>query len=93
VDDLAEACVFVMREYDDPRIVNVGVGEDVSIRELAELVKEVVGFRGALRFDPSKPDGTPRKLLDVSRLAALGWKAKIPLRRGVEETYAWFRQR
>jgi GDP-L-fucose synthase len=93
VDDLAEACVFVMREYDDPRIVNVGVGEDVSIRELAEMVKEVVGFRGALRFDPSKPDGTPRKLLDVSRLTALGWKAKIPLRRGIEETYAWFRQR
>jgi GDP-L-fucose synthase len=93
VDDLAEACVFVMREYDDPRILNVGVGEDVSIRELAELVKEVVGFPGALRFDPSKPDGTPRKLLDVSRLAALGWKAKIPLRRGIEETYAWFCQR
>ncbi|MGO9833366.1 MAG: GDP-L-fucose synthase family protein [Polyangiaceae bacterium] len=93
VDDLAEACVFVMREYDDPRILNVGVGEDVSIRELAELVKEIVGFRGALRFDPSKPDGTPRKLLDVSRLAALGWKAKIPLRRGIEETYAWFCQR
>jgi GDP-L-fucose synthase len=93
VDDLAEACVFVMREYDDPRILNVGVGDDVSIRELAELVKEVVGFPGALRFDPSKPDGTPRKLLDVSRLAALGWKAKIPLRRGIEETYAWFCQR
>jgi GDP-L-fucose synthase len=93
VDDLAEACVFVMREYDDPRILNVGVGEDVSIRELAELVKGVVGFRGALRFDPSKPDGTPRKLLDVSRMTALGWRAKVPLSRGIEQTYAWFCQR
>jgi len=93
VDDLAEACVFVMREYDAPGILNVGVGEDVSIRELAELIKDVVGYRGALRFDDTKPDGTPRKLLDVSRLHALGWRAKTPLRRGVEETYAWYRQR
>ncbi len=93
VDDLAEACVFVMREYDDPRILNIGVGEDISIHELAELVKGVVGFRGALRFDPSKPDGTPRKLLDVSRMTALGWRAKVPLLRGIEQTYAWFCQR
>jgi GDP-L-fucose synthase len=92
VDDLADACVFVMREYDGPTILNIGVGEDVSIRELAELVKDVVGFRGDLRFDTSKPDGTPRKLLDVSRLTGLGWRAKIPLRKGVEETYAWFRE-
>jgi GDP-L-fucose synthase len=90
VDDLADACLFVMREYDDPQILNVGVGQDVSIRELAELVKEVVGFSGVLRFDPTKPDGTPRKLLDVSRLNALAWKAKVPLRQGIEETYRWF---
>jgi GDP-L-fucose synthase len=93
VDDLAEACVFVMREYDDPRILNIGTGEDLSIRDLAELVKDVVDFAGALAFDPSKPDGTPRKLLDVSRMSALGWRSKIPLRRGIEETYAWFRNR
>jgi GDP-L-fucose synthase len=93
VDDLAEACVFVMREYDDPRNLNIGTGEDLSIRDLAELVKDVVDFRGALAFDPSKPDGTPRKLLDVSRMSALGWRSKIPLRRGIEETYAWFRNR
>ena len=90
VDDLAEACVFVMREYDDAGILNVGVGEDVPIRDLAELVKDVVGFRGELKFDPSKPDGTPRKLLDVSRIHALGWRARIPLREGVEGTYGWF---
>jgi GDP-L-fucose synthase len=93
VDDLASACLLLMREYDGAGILNVGVGEDITIRELAELVKDVVGFRGALRFDPSKPDGTPRKLLDVSRLNALGWRAKIPLRRGIEETYAWFLER
>jgi GDP-L-fucose synthase len=90
VDDLADACLFVMREYDDPRILNAGVGEDVTIRDLAELVKDVVGFSGALRFDTTKPDGTPRKLLDVSRLHALGWRAKIPLGRGIAETYASF---
>jgi GDP-L-fucose synthase len=90
VDDLAAACSFVMREYDGAQILNVGVGEDVTIRELAELIQEIVGFRGTLKFDPSKPDGTPRKLLDVSRLANLGWRASIPLRRGIEETYRWF---
>jgi GDP-L-fucose synthase len=93
VDDLAEACVLLMREYEGPGMFNVGVGKDLSIRELAELVKDVVGYKGALRFDPSRPDGTPRKLLDVSRLQALGWRAKIPLRRGLEETYAWFVER
>jgi GDP-L-fucose synthase len=71
--------------------LNVGVGHDVSIRELAEMIKDVVGFAGSLRFDPTRPDGTPRKLLDVSRLHALGWRAKTPLRRGIEETYAWFK--
>ncbi len=90
VDDLAEACLFLMEHYDDESIVNVGVGEDLSIRELAELVKQVVGFEGELRFDASKPDGTPRKLLDVSRLHALGWRARIPLRQGIEQTYAWY---
>ncbi|HLY93895.1 MAG TPA: GDP-L-fucose synthase [Gaiellaceae bacterium] len=90
VDDLADACVFVMERYDADQILNVGVGEDVSIQELAELVKSVVGYEGALRFDRGKPDGTPRKLLDMTRLHALGWRAKIPLRRGIEETYAWY---
>jgi GDP-L-fucose synthase len=90
VDDLASACLFLMDRYDDAGIVNVGVGEDLSIRELAELLRDVVGFQGDLRFDTTKPDGTPRKLLDVSRLHALGWRARIPLRRGIEETYAWY---
>ncbi len=90
VDDLADACLFLMREYDDPAIINVGVGEDLSIRELAELVAEVVGYQGRLVFDPSKPDGTPRKLLDVSRLSRLGWRASIPLREGIEQTYRWY---
>jgi GDP-L-fucose synthase len=93
VDDLASACVLLLREYDGPSILNVGCGEDITIRDLAEMVKDVVGFRGALTFDTSKPDGTPRKLLDVSRLKALGWQPKVPLRRGLEETYAWFQGR
>jgi GDP-L-fucose synthase len=90
VDDLADACVYLMQRYDQPQILNVGVGEDLTIREVAELVKEVVGFRGAIRFDPTKPDGTPRKLLDVSRIHALGWRAKVTLRQGLAETYAWY---
>ena len=90
VDDLASAVVFLMERYDDEQIINVGVGADISIRELAEMVREVVGFEGQLRFDPSKPDGTPRKLLDVSRLTALGWRAQIGLREGLEATYRWF---
>jgi GDP-L-fucose synthase len=90
VDDLAEACVLVMREYDHPQILNIGVGEDMTIRELAELVRAVVGFHGKLRFDPSKPDGTPQKLLDASRIHALGWRARTPLREGLAETYAWY---
>jgi GDP-L-fucose synthase len=91
VDDAAAACLFVMNEYDGALPLNVGTGEDLTIRELAELLADVVGYRGAIRFDASKPDGMPRKLLDVSRLTALGWKASVPLRRGVEETYAWFK--
>lgn len=94
VDDLAEACRFVLERVSvragGPDLLNVGVGEDLTIRELAELVGDVVGYRGALVFDPSKPDGTPRKLLDVSRLAALGWRARIPLREGIESTYRWY---
>lgn len=90
VDDLADAALYLMRHYEGEEIVNVGVGEDVSIRELAELVREVVGYSGDLVFDTSKPDGTPRKLMDVSRLHALGWRARIPLRQGIESTYRWF---
>ncbi len=90
VDDLAAASVFLMNSYDGREIVNVGVGEDVTIRELGEMVRDVVGFTGRIEWDSSKPDGTPRKLLDVSRLHALGWKAKIGLRQGLESTYAWF---
>jgi GDP-L-fucose synthase len=90
VDDLADACLVVMREYDQPQILNIGVGEDLTIRELAELVKAVVGFLGGIRFDPSKPDGTPRKVLDVSRIRTLGWRPKIPLREGIAQTYAWY---
>ncbi|MDD5035699.1 MAG: GDP-L-fucose synthase [Methylococcaceae bacterium] len=90
VDDMAEAAVFLMENYSGEQIVNVGVGEDVSIRELAEFVREAVGFEGELVFDASKPDGTPRKLLDVSYLHSLGWKAKVSLPEGIRSTYAWF---
>jgi GDP-L-fucose synthase len=90
VDDLADAALFLMEHYDSPEIINVGVGEDISIRELAELVGRVVDYRGELAFDISKPDGTPRKLLDVGRLWSLGWKAKTGLEEGVQRTYEWF---
>ncbi|GIW56594.1 MAG: GDP-L-fucose synthase [Nitrospiraceae bacterium] len=90
VDDLADAAVFLMQRYDSEEIINVGVGEDVSIAELAQLIADVVGYSGRIVFDTSKPDGTPRKLLDVSRLHALGWRARIPLREGVEQTYRWY---
>ncbi len=92
VDDLADAALFLMLHYDDEEIINVGVGEDISIKDLAELIREVVGFTGAIVFDPSKPDGTPRKLLDVTRLHRLGWRARIPLREGLEQTYRWYVQ-
>ena len=92
VDDLADACVFLMRNYSDLLPVNVGWGEDVSIAELAALVGRLTGFKGALRFDTSKPDGTPRKLLDVSRLKAAGWQASIPLEDGIRQTLAWYRE-
>ncbi|GIV34709.1 MAG: GDP-L-fucose synthase [Chitinophagales bacterium] len=87
VDDLADACLFLMKNYDDPEIINVGTGKDISIRELAELIKEVVGYSGSFVFDTQKPDGTPRKLLDVSRLHRLGWEHRIALKDGIAGTY------
>jgi GDP-L-fucose synthase len=90
VDDLADAVVFLMRTYSNEGLVNVGCGEDQTILELAGEVARVVGFEGELRFDASKPDGTPRKLLDVSRLSAMGWKPQVPLREGLQRTYRWF---
>ncbi len=90
VDDLADACLFLMQTYEGSDIVNIGTGVDLSIRELAEAIQRVVGYQGQLLFDPSKPDGTPRKLMDVSRLANLGWSAKIPLEAGLRSTYDWF---
>ena len=91
VDDLADAVIYLLKTYDEEAIVNIGWGEDVTIRELAETVASVAGFHGRLEFDPSKPDGTPRKLLDTSRLTALGWTPKIKLKAGIEDTYAWFK--
>ena len=89
-DDLAEACRFLLENYESSEIINIGVGEDVTIRELAELICEVVGFDGELTFDASKPDGTPRKLLDVSRIKALGWSPSISLRDGIAGVYRWY---
>lgn len=88
-DDLAEAIEFLLEHYDSPEIINVGCGQDVTIRELAELVCDVVGFSGTLKFDKTKPDGTPRKLLDLTRLMKLGWQPKISLREGIKSTYEW----
>lgn len=90
VDDLADASLFLMNNYDGDEIVNVGVGQDIAIGELAERVARVVGFEGRITYDPAQPDGTPRKLLDVSKLNALGWKAKIPLDEGIAQTYQWY---
>lgn len=92
VDDLASACRFLLEQYDSPEIVNVGYGEDVSIRELAETICEEVGFQGVLQFDVEKPDGTPRKLLDTSLIRSLGWSPTIPLGEGIRRTYAWYLQ-
>ena len=90
VDDLAAACLLLLEKYDLPEIINVGCGEDITIRELAELICDVVGFDGELVWDETKPDGTPRKLLDVARIRALGWQATVPLRKGIAQTYEWF---
>jgi GDP-L-fucose synthase len=90
VYDLARGCRFLLENYDSPEIVNIGVGEDIAIRELAELICEIIGYHGALVFDSTKPDGTPRKLMDVSRIHALGWKAGISLKDGIRDTYQWY---
>jgi len=90
VDDLADACLFLLERYEEPGPINVGTGEDLSIRELAEMVRDIVHPGAVLVFDPTKPDGTPRKVLDVSRLDALGWRASVGLREGIESTYRWF---
>lgn len=90
VDDLAAACLHLLEHYDDPAPINVGTGTDLSIRDLAEMVRSVVGFDGEIVWDSSKPDGTPRKLLDVSRIKALGWEPKISLREGIASTYEWY---
>jgi len=89
-DDLADACLFLMKQHEDGEIVNIGWGQDLPISSLAELVAEIVGYRGEIRYDASRPDGTPRKLLDVSKLTGLGWRARIPLREGLQDTYEWY---
>ena len=90
VDDLSQACLFLMDHYDDLEPVNVGTGQDITIRELAELIREIVDFEGRLVWDSGKPDGTPRKLLDITQLKAMGWSASISLRKGLSETYDWY---
>jgi len=90
VDDLADACVFLMNNYDGSEIVNIGTGEDLTIKELAQMIKEIVGYEGKVTWDSSKPDGTPRKLLDASRLEGAGWRASIGFNEGISLTYCWF---
>lgn len=90
VDDLANAAVFLMEKYEDPEIINVGTGKDITIKDLALVIKEIVGFVGELKFDSSKPDGTPRKILDIEKLTKLGWRPKIKLKEGIKETFEWY---
>ncbi|MGB1801081.1 MAG: GDP-L-fucose synthase family protein [Gammaproteobacteria bacterium] len=90
IDDMADACCFLMQNYDDESIINIGTGEDISIKELAELIRDVVGFQGDISFDSSKPDGTPKKLTDVTKLNNLGWKSQTSLKEGLEKTYQWY---
>jgi GDP-L-fucose synthase len=90
VDDLAEAVCFLMKNYDSPEIINIGVGKDIPIAELADLVRDAVGFEGSIEYDASKPDGTPRKLLDIARLSNLGWHATTSLEDGIDKTYRWY---
>ena len=90
VDDLADACIFLMKTYSGPVALNVGTGDDLTLRSIAEMMQSVVGYEGQITFDASYPDGTPRKVLDVSRVSSLGWKAQTPLRDGLTETYAWY---
>jgi GDP-L-fucose synthase len=92
VDDLADACYFLISHYNESGMINIGFGEDISIKELAELVKEITGFKGKINFDSSKPDGTPRKLMDVSKLNGMGWKARIGLKEGVSKVYAQYKE-
>ena len=92
VADLAEAIVLLLERYDEESIINVGCGTDVTVKELCETVRAVVGYEGRLEFDATKPDGTPRKLLDVSKISALGWRPRIALPAGIEQVYDWFRQ-
>lgn len=87
VDDLADACYFLMQNYDQPGLINIGVGDDISIKDLAELIRGITGFEGVIQFDTSRPDGTPRKLMDVSKLKAMGWQASIPLKEGINNVY------
>ena len=92
VDDLADAALYLMRHYDEEQHINVGVGNDVSIRELAEMIQDITGYRGKIMWDETKPDGTPRKVMDVSRINVLGWQAQIPLNEGVRSTWEWYRE-
>jgi GDP-L-fucose synthase len=89
-DDLASACLFLLENYDDEVPINIGVGRDIEIRELADLIMEIVGFKGRIVWDDSKPDGTPRKLLDISRISALGWRPTVSLEEGITSTYEWY---
>ena len=93
VDDLADALVFLMERYDEEEIINVGTGEDLTIRELCGMIREVTGYKGEIVYDPSMPDGTPRKMMDVTRIKALGWRPMTPLRQGIESTYRWYLER
>ena len=90
IDDLADACVFLMQNYNEDSIINIGMGEDINIGELAKLIKDIVGYHGEIVFDPSKPDGTPKKLCDISKLSRIGWKYKTTLSKGIEQTYNWY---
>ncbi|MCB0773987.1 MAG: NAD-dependent epimerase/dehydratase family protein, partial [Flavobacteriales bacterium] len=92
VDDLADACFFLLQNYHDELFVNIGTGEDLTIKALAEMIKEIVGYQGELKWDSSKPDGTPRKLMDVGRLHSLGWKHKIGLRDGITQVYEAYKK-
>lgn len=90
VDELADACFFLMQSYDEPEIVNVGTGKDITIKELAEMIMKITGFKGSIKWDTSKPDGTPKKLLDVTKLNSLGWKSTLSLEEGIKKTYKWY---
>ena len=92
-DDLADACVYLMDKYNEQGLVNVGTGEDLSILELAQLIQKIVGYEGELRFDSSKPDGTPRKLMDVNKLHSMGWKARIGLEEGIRAVYEEYKKK